>query len=994
MIKRVILSAIIIFSFGSSNIKFAQTSSEQISIVASIPVGANPYGIAINPVSNRIYVTNSLDDTVSVIHGNTNLVIATVPVGTIPRGIAVNSSTNKIYVANAGGSLTVIDGNTNSVIEQVPITINAEGVAVNEVTNRIYVTVHYNNAVGNPYIEVLDGSTDTIIATVPNTYPCNSPTAVGVNPNTNLVYVGGDCLAMFPGNSNFINDYINITRLNAITVNPLTNRIYAVNDLLDGTIHIVNGASFEILESKQIPNVLPEGVAVNTSTNHIFISARMTGLNGVAVLNGATNTFIGEPIRFGEALQGIAVNSNTNLVYVCDTGENRIVVLEDTASYSPVTISHIEITQVIQDEQNSVPLIAKKPTFVRVYVDCGVGCSSISDVTGKLEVSSAAGSASLSPNMGAITAYHPNSWADQRGDLRKTLNFYTIPSNLLTGDVTFTAYVGSATLSETRLFMSGNRLRIAWVPILYQPNSPDPPTYRPDPAITYQAWFYMSKIYPIATYDLDYFYQPVQPSNQLMSSSKFTPDRAWNEYLKLLQGFWNVTTHSDGWRGGQPDRLFGWIPDQAYVRTDGMAFANWPDTITPWLGSGQVAAGIANQVAERTFAHEIGHILRLNELLHAPCRVAGDPLFPNAEGLIDDWGINFTGQAPELQSPESVVDFMSYCSPSWISKYHYQKLVPGFQDFAQADIKIAAESQPVLVVSGEVLTPSLDVNFGSFYPLISDKLTDENRGTEYCLELRDTNELIIDSRCFNLSFTEPESGLPLDSETFATTIPYPQGTNTVVLTHLGTELGRVTKSDQAPSVRLVYPNGGESWDSTGKYNITWVADDADGDLLSFIVSYSVDDGATWMPIALDIKTNSLEVESQYLPGSKNARFKVIATDQMNGTSDSSDASLTVNNKEPQVFIISPEQDMTIPSGIPIYLQGYAYDLEDGKLVDSSLEWFSNLDGDLGIGDTVITSLTDGRHEVTLSATDSDGNIVSYKIYLNVGFKLYLPLISK
>ena len=36
---------------------------------STIPVGANPYGVAVNPVTNKIYVTNENSGTVSVING-------------------------------------------------------------------------------------------------------------------------------------------------------------------------------------------------------------------------------------------------------------------------------------------------------------------------------------------------------------------------------------------------------------------------------------------------------------------------------------------------------------------------------------------------------------------------------------------------------------------------------------------------------------------------------------------------------------------------------------------------------------------------------------------------------------------------------------------------------------------------------------------------------------------------------------------------------------
>ncbi|WP_235550673.1 hypothetical protein [Paenibacillus sp. Soil750] len=43
-----------------------------------------------NPNTNRIYVTNTTNNNVSVINGITNTVVATIPVGSNPRSVAVN----------------------------------------------------------------------------------------------------------------------------------------------------------------------------------------------------------------------------------------------------------------------------------------------------------------------------------------------------------------------------------------------------------------------------------------------------------------------------------------------------------------------------------------------------------------------------------------------------------------------------------------------------------------------------------------------------------------------------------------------------------------------------------------------------------------------------------------------------------------------------------------------------------------------------------------
>ena len=77
--------------------------------------------MALNPVTNRIYVVNYGSGTgvgtMAVINGNIDAVIATVnlPSGSAnnsrPNSVSVNPVTNKIYTANsADGSVSVIDG--------------------------------------------------------------------------------------------------------------------------------------------------------------------------------------------------------------------------------------------------------------------------------------------------------------------------------------------------------------------------------------------------------------------------------------------------------------------------------------------------------------------------------------------------------------------------------------------------------------------------------------------------------------------------------------------------------------------------------------------------------------------------------------------------------------------------------------------------------------------------------------------------------------------
>jgi len=64
---------------------------------ASGPAGATTARTA---ASGHVYVTNQLDDTLSVINGQTNKVTATVPAGKAPEGVAAAPDHRHVYIAD------------------------------------------------------------------------------------------------------------------------------------------------------------------------------------------------------------------------------------------------------------------------------------------------------------------------------------------------------------------------------------------------------------------------------------------------------------------------------------------------------------------------------------------------------------------------------------------------------------------------------------------------------------------------------------------------------------------------------------------------------------------------------------------------------------------------------------------------------------------------------------------------------------------------------
>ncbi|TFG64467.1 MAG: hypothetical protein E4H28_05175 [Gemmatimonadales bacterium] len=82
---------------------------------------------------------------------------------------------------------------------------------------------------------------------------------------------------------------------------------------------------------------------------------------------------------------------------------------------------------------------------------------------------------------------------------------------------------------------------------------------------------------------------------------------------------------------------------------------------------------------------------------------------------------------------------------------------------------------------------------------------------------------------------------------------------------------------------------------------------------------------------------------------------------------------------PVVAITSPTNQgngapNTVFEGAGVTFTATATDLEDGPLTGASVVWTSNVDGQIGTGTSFVTSsLNEGMHTVTLTATDSDLN---------------------
>jgi YVTN family beta-propeller protein len=278
------------------------TASAAPAAATDISLTGVPRDIAVDPAADTAYVAELPASegvgNVAVIGLASDSLIATIPVGVGPNSIAVDPDTDVVYVVNRYSStVSVIDGSSNTVSATIPVsslTSAANGIAVDPATNMVYVGIQQESPSGFPTsgVAVINGDTDSVTGTITAAPACGSPEEVAVNPATDTVYAdywGGSCYNL---------------------------------DVIDGATNTV---------TTTIPQVQAEAMAVDPVTNTFFVA---NYADSVTAYSGVTNTVTGT-VNIGGQASFVAVNPDTDTVYAnnCPAGASfAICLLNGTAT--------------------------------------------------------------------------------------------------------------------------------------------------------------------------------------------------------------------------------------------------------------------------------------------------------------------------------------------------------------------------------------------------------------------------------------------------------------------------------------------------------------------------------------------------------------------------------------------------------------------------------------------------------------------------------------
>ena len=263
--------------------------------------------------------------------------------------IAADPVRNKVYVVapQPGGltvSLAVIDGSTNTVTATIPLTTGAYYPAVNYFTNRIYVT-GCNNQVSPTActVTVVDGNSDTVVTTIPVTSTLGRGlTGITVNPLTGLVYVANASDKKISIIDGWRNKLVGSISLNgntptAIALNPVLNLLYVPYGT--SQIGVVNAWTSSIVTTTTFGSDTV-GAAANPFTGKVFITDReisSTSATGVLTANGK----VAATVTVGDDPLGVDVDPITNLAFVASTAEDQIDVINGSNNTLTTTVTGV-----------------------------------------------------------------------------------------------------------------------------------------------------------------------------------------------------------------------------------------------------------------------------------------------------------------------------------------------------------------------------------------------------------------------------------------------------------------------------------------------------------------------------------------------------------------------------------------------------------------------------------------------------------------------------
>ena len=322
------------------------------SVVATVPVGAFPYGAAYDSGNGDVYVSNYLSNDVSVISGTTNTVVATVPVGSSPLGVGYDDRNGDVYVANINSNnVSVISATTNTVVATVPVGSGPNGVAYDSGNGDVYVTNLFSNSTS-----VISGTTNTVVATVRVGY---FPLGVGYDDGNGDLYVANaksNNVSVISGATNTVVVPVPVGSFPwGVRYDDGNGEVY-VADAGSNTTSVISGTTNTVVATVPVGNA-PIGVAYDGGNGDVYVTNLYS--NNVSVISGTTNTVVVAGVSVGTGPRGVGYDAGNGNLYVTNSGSDVVSVISTMLDVGTLSAAPTPALDVGQSRVLSAPVVGR-----------------------------------------------------------------------------------------------------------------------------------------------------------------------------------------------------------------------------------------------------------------------------------------------------------------------------------------------------------------------------------------------------------------------------------------------------------------------------------------------------------------------------------------------------------------------------------------------------------------------------------------------------------
>lgn len=292
--------------------------ADSAAVIANVETGGQPFGVAVNSVTNKIYVANTgfgpaFPSSVSVIDGATNTVTTATNFSGISNPLfqspIINEATNKVYFRP---TLLVLDGANNGIFRQPDSFGNGNVIGFNADGTRIYV----NSSTG---LRVINSADDSLITTLPIT--ANELAADASRGRTYITDSTAHALHVINATSNEIIARVPVGSFpTRVSVNPVNGRIY-VGDFTEQNIRFIDPVSLRVRATINLP-FDPGTISIDSTNSRLYVpSVRALVQSGVAVISDLL-TINGLAFENGVPLAGVTITLKRGNAVLATTQTN------------------------------------------------------------------------------------------------------------------------------------------------------------------------------------------------------------------------------------------------------------------------------------------------------------------------------------------------------------------------------------------------------------------------------------------------------------------------------------------------------------------------------------------------------------------------------------------------------------------------------------------------------------------------------------------------